>query len=106
MGLNIDRSKTTVNINERMDTVIPASKIANQNAGEVVAIVSRNNNIDLKDYQTNTFKCKIKLDLSAIDEEKKHYRELPKYYDFGNEEKKGVFLLENMKKIYGEVEGL
>ena len=87
MGLNIDRSKTTVNINERMDTVIPASKIANQNAGEVVAIVSRDNNIDLKDYQTNTFRCKIKLDLTAIDEEKKHYRELPKYYDFGGKEK-------------------
>jgi len=76
VGLNIDRSKTTVNINERMDTVIPASKIANQNAciytGEVVAIVSRDNNNDLKEYQTNTFKCKIKLDLAAIDEEKKH----------------------------------
>jgi len=106
VGLNIDRSKTTVNINERMDTVIPASKIANQNAGEVVAIISRDNNNDLKDYQTNTFKCKIKLDLAAIDEEKRHYRELPKYYDFGGEEKKGVFLLENMKKIYGEVEEL
>lgn len=49
MGLNIDRSKTTVNINERMDTVIPALKIANQNAGEVVAIISRDNNNDLKD---------------------------------------------------------
>lgn len=106
VGLNIDRSKTSVNINERMDTVIPASKIANQNAGEVVAIVSRDNNIDLKDYQTNTFKCKIKLDLAAIDDEKKHYKELPKYYDFGGEEKKREFLLKNMKKIYEEIDNL
>lgn len=106
VGLNIDRSKTSVNINERMDTVIPASKIANQNAGEVVAIVSRDNDSDLKDYQTNTFKCKIKLDLAAIEIEKKHYQELPKYYDFGDEERKRIFLLNNIKKIYGEIEGM
>lgn len=106
VGLNIDRSKTSLNINERMDTVIPASKIANQNAGEVVAIVSRDNNIDLKDYQINTFKCKIKLDLAQIDEEKRRYLGLPKYYDFGGEEKKGVFLLKNMKRIYEEIHNL
>ena len=106
MGLNIDRSKTSVNINERMDVVIPASKIANQNAGEVVAIVSRDNNNDLKDYQTNTFKCKIKLDIAAIDEEKTHYKQLPKYYDFGDEERKRIFLLKYMKRIYGEIEGM
>lgn len=57
-----------------MDTVIPASKIANQNAGEVVAIISRDSCNDLKNYQTNTFECKIKLDLSAIEEEKRHYK--------------------------------
>src|ERR1022692_2411434 len=106
LGLNIDRSKTTMNINERMDTVIPASKIANQNAGEVVAIVSRGNNNDLKEYQTNTFKCKIKLDLAAIEEEKKHYADLPKYYDFGTGEKKRSFLLKNLKRIYEEIDGL
>ena len=106
VGLNIDKSKTSININERMDTVIPASKIANQNAGEVVAIVSRDNNNNLKDYQTNTFKCKIKLDLAAIDDEKKHYKILPKYYDFEGEEKKRVFLLKNMKRIYEEIDNL
>lgn len=106
VGLNIDRSKTTVNINERMDTVIPASKIANQNAGEVVAIVSRDNNNDLKNYQANTFKCKIKLDLGQIDEEKKYYLELPKYYDFGEDKMKRIFLLKNMKRIYEEIDDL
>ena len=89
-----------------MDTVIPASKIANQNAGEVVAIISRDNYNDLTDYQSNTFKCKIKLDLSAIDEERGHYKELPKYYDFGSQEKKRMFLLKNMKKIYKEIDAL
>lgn len=72
----------------------------------MVAVISRDNYNDLKDYQTNTFKCKIKLDLSAIEEERKHYEELPKYYDFGSGEKKRIFLLKNMKKIYGDIEGL
>ena len=106
VGLNIDRSKTSININERMDAVIPASKIANQNAGEVVAIVSRDNNNNIKEYQTNTFKCKIKLDLAAIDEEKQNYKALPKYYNFGGEEKKKTFLLNNLKRIYSEIESL
>ncbi len=61
VGLNIDRSKTSVNINERMDTVIPASKIVNQNAGEVVAIVSRDNDNDLKDYKPIFLNAKSNL---------------------------------------------
>jgi hypothetical protein len=89
-----------------MDTVIPTSKIANQNAGEVVAIVSRDNNNDFTVYQSNTFKCKIKLDLEAIEEEKKQYQQLPKYYDFGSEDVKHAFLLANLKKIYKDIEGI
>ena len=42
-----------------MDTVIPASKIANQNAGEVVAIVSRDNKNDLKEYHQGLLLGKI-----------------------------------------------
>lgn len=106
-GINIDQSKTSVNINERMDVVIPASKIANQNAGEVVAIVSRDNNSNnIGDYQTNTFKCKIKLDFREIEREKKHYRNLPKYYDFGDDDNKKMLLLSNLKRIYSEIANL
>jgi hypothetical protein len=72
----------------------------------MMGIISRDNNNDLKEYQTNTFKCKIKLDLAAIEEEKKRYTDLPKYYDFGAEEKKRSFLLKNLKRIYGEIDGL
>lgn len=57
-----------------MDTVIPASEIANQNTGGAVAIISRDRNNDLTSYHTYTFKCKIKPDFSAIDQERKHYK--------------------------------
>ncbi len=78
-GLNIDRSKTGLNINERMDTLIPASKIANQNTGEVVAMVSRDNVETYGNFETNTFKCKVK---------------------------KEAFLMENLSRVYEEVEGI
>ena len=103
IGFNIDRNRTSVNLNERMDTLIPASKIANQNAGEVVAMVSRDNASEYGKYETNTFKCKVKLDLRQIEEEKKHYAGLPQYYRFGTPEEKKNLLLKNMEKIYKEI---
>ena len=106
IGVNIDSNRTSINLNERMDTLIPASKIANQNAGEIVAMVSRENSSEFGKYETNTFKCKVKLDLKQIDEEKKMYKPLPTYYDFGDKEKKRKYLLLNMQKIYKEIENL
>lgn len=103
-GLNIDRSKTGLNINERMDTLIPASKIANQNTGEVVAMVSRDNVETYGNFETNTFKCKVKLDFKQINAEKSRYQPLPKFYDFGTLEEKEAFLMENLKRVYEEVE--
>jgi hypothetical protein len=102
-NVSIDRSKTSVTLNERMDSVIPASKIANQNTGELVGIVSRDNQNGFEKYQTNSFKCKVTLDLHAINEEKKHYRKLPRYYNFGNEQQKNDFLMKNMQRVFDEV---
>ncbi len=105
-GISIDRNKTSVSINERMDSVIPAAKIANQNTGEVVGIVSRDNDDTYGKYEANTFRCKVSLDITAINKEKEVYPDLPKLYDFGNEPEKASFLLDNLKKIYGDVENL
>ncbi len=55
--LNIDRNKTAINTNERMDWLIPASKIANQNTGEMAGVVARENQDHYDKYETNTFKC-------------------------------------------------
>lgn len=102
-NVSIDRSKTSVSLNERMDSVIPASKIANQNTGELVGIVSRDNQDSFQNYQTNSYKCKVTLDLEQIKKEKQHYRKLPRYYDFGTEEQRSKFLMDNMQRIYDEV---
>jgi len=103
-GLNIDRNKTGININERMDLLIPASKIANQNTGEMVGVVARENQDHYGKYETNTFKCKVNLDLNMIAQEKQRYADLPRFYDFGSEESRDIFLLENLKKVYADIE--
>ena len=105
-GLNIDRNKTGININERMDLLIPASKIANQNTGEMVGVVARENQDHYSKYETNTFKCKVNLNLQEINNEKHLYAHLPKFYDFGSEENRDTFLLENLKKIYSDIDQL
>ena len=105
-GVSIDRQKTSVSINEKMDSLIPASKIANQNAGEVVGLVSRESNTAFGMYQPNMFACKVNIDFKQIEHEKKEYRELPLLYTFGTKEQKEAFLLRHLTKIYNEIETL
>lgn len=105
-GVSIDHNKTNISLNERMDSVIPASRIANLNAGEMVGIVSRENieNGQSLAYQPNLFNCKIKIDFNQIKEEKKYYRKTPVFYSFGTPKEKDIFLMENMQRIITEVE--
>jgi hypothetical protein len=107
-GVSIDHNKTNVSLNERMDSVIPASRIANLNAGELVGVVSRENieNGQQLTYKPNLFNCKVKIDFDKNNQEKKHYQKTPMYYRFGTEAEKNKFLLENMQKIINEVENL
>lgn len=57
-------------------------------------------------YETNTFKCKVNLDLNIINHEKQGYADLPRFYDFGSEENTDTLLLENLKMIYAEIESI
>jgi type IV secretory pathway TraG/TraD family ATPase VirD4 len=103
-GLNIDRNKTGVNINERMDLLIPASKIANQNTGEMVGVIARENQDQYGKYKSNTFKCKVNLNTQMINHEKNQYIELPRFYDFGTDMTREFFLLEKLKEVYTDIE--
>jgi hypothetical protein len=65
-GVRIDRMRTRLDIKEKMDMLIPASKIANQNTGEIVGVVARENQDQYGPHQSNTFRCKVMLDLKQI----------------------------------------
>ena len=103
-GVSIDRARTSVSINEKMDSLIPASKIANQNAGEIVGLVSRENDTPYGMYQPNMFVCKVNIDFLEIEKEKKEYQDLPNFYTFGTQEEKEAFLLNNLQRIFNDIE--
>lgn len=102
-GLSIDRSKTSVSFNEKLDALIPAGKIANLKTGEMVGLVAQDVSEKFTgEYKPSALNCKINLDLDAIKYEEAHYRELPKFYDFKG--KKDEKLDQNYDRIVAEID--
>jgi hypothetical protein len=104
-GLSIDRSKTSVSLNEKYDPLIPAGKIAQLGTGELVGLIATDVNNDYTGkYTTSNVHCKVNLNLADIQREEKGYRELPNFYDFkGN---KAKILNSNFLKIRKDVENI
>ena len=57
-----------------------------------------------EEFQTSKFYCKTDFDMKEIDEEKKHYTDLPKFYTFASKEAKEHILYENFVNVNREVE--
>jgi hypothetical protein len=100
-GISIDRTKSSVSINEYMDHLIPASKIANLKAGELVGQVAGEAESYTGKFSSDIYHCKVALDEREIRREEKSYTDLPDYYDFGDS--KEQILRNNMEKINREV---
>lgn len=102
-SLSIDRTKTSVSLNEKLEPLIPAGKIASLKAGEMVGILAADAIEKFTgQYETSAVNCRINLDLKAIKKEEQAYRELPVYYDFKG--RKEEVLLQNFNKINSEVQ--
>ncbi|SDL86303.1 Type IV secretion-system coupling protein DNA-binding domain-containing protein [Daejeonella rubra] len=102
-SLSIDRTKTSVSLNEKLEPLIPAGKIASLKAGEMVGILAADAVEKFTgQYETSAVNCRINLDLKAIKKEEQAYRELPFYYDFKG--RKEEVLLQNFNKINCEVQ--
>lgn len=105
-GMSIDRSKTTVSLNEQMDFLIPESKISNLQQGEVVAqIVGEDSKFDGQ-HKSGSYNCKVNLNLKEIAAEEKKYRVPPKYYNFVTDEKREKHLKANYNKIKNDIKML
>lgn len=101
-GLTINENKTSLNINENMDYLIPASKIATLPAGSLVGQIA----LDFgqgDDFPTTMYNCSTNLDLKSIKAEEKKYVDLPKFYNFGTAEEREKVLTANFFKINEEV---
>ncbi len=103
-GLSIDRSKTSISLNERLDSLIPAGKIASLQTSEMVGLIARdvkNNERYTGDYVSSAVHCKINLDIREIKKEEENYPELPTYYDFKGKTDEKLFA--NYKRITSEI---
>jgi hypothetical protein len=102
-SLSIDRNKTSTSLQEKLESLIPAGKMAALNTGEMVGLIAADvqENYTGK-FETSAVNCRINLDMPAIQLEEKGYRDLPVYYHFGD--KKEDILRSNFKRINNEVE--
>ncbi|KUJ50069.1 type IV secretion system DNA-binding domain-containing protein [Chryseobacterium sp. JAH] len=104
---SISQQGTTTSINEKMDFMIPAGKIAALKTGEMVGMIAQGEKNTTEEYKTSAVRGKINLDMKAIREEEQNYPVMPKYYSFVD--KKGInrkeeVLMTNFRKINKEVE--
>ncbi|WP_439698141.1 type IV secretion system DNA-binding domain-containing protein [Mucilaginibacter sp. AW1-7] len=102
-GLSIDRNKTSTSLNEKLEPLIPAGKMASLNTGEMVGLIAA----DVQEtfsgkFETSAINCRVSLDMEGIKKEEAGYRDLPVYYDFGGQKEK--ILRENFMRINREVE--
>lgn len=104
---SISQQGTTTSINEKMDFMIPAGKIAALRTGEMVGMIVQGEENDTDEYKTSAINGKINLDMKAIKQEEQNYVSMPVYYSFidkaGNNRKEEV-LMTNFRKINKEVE--
>ncbi|WEA01718.1 type IV secretion system DNA-binding domain-containing protein [Mucilaginibacter sp. SJ] len=102
-GLSIDRNKTSSSLNEKLEVLIPAGKIASLNSGEMVGVIAAEAQEKYTgQFETSAVNCRIALDLKAIAKEESAYRELPSFYDFGNKQEE--ILRKNFERISNEIQ--
>ncbi|WDF80758.1 TraM recognition domain-containing protein [Mucilaginibacter sp. KACC 22773] len=102
-SLSIDRNRTSTSLNEKLESLIPAGKMASLNTGEMVGLIAA----DVREkftgkFETSAVNCKVNLDPKEIAEEEAGFTDLPVYYDFKG--RKDEILRHNFLRINREVE--
>ncbi|TFH94902.1 type IV secretory system conjugative DNA transfer family protein [Porphyromonas levii] len=118
-GVSIDHNKTSINLNEEMGDLVPASKIADMPTGFLCGQIARDfiatktkkdGSIDIQEaeeFQTTKFYAKTNFNMVEIKQEEGNYpKVLPLVYDFGGNERKEELLTQNFEKILKEVEDI
>lgn len=95
-GVTIDRDKTSINLNENMDSLVPVSKISDMPTGWIYGQSARDfiktktgrgDSMNIQksaEFQTSKFYCKTDFDMKKIAEEEADYAnyKIPKFYTF------------------------
>ena len=110
-GVTIDRDKTSINLNENMDSLVPASKISDMPTGWICGQTARDfiqtktgiggsmNVQESEEFKTSKFFCKTDFDMKEIKKEEAAYVPLPKFYTFKSREERERILYRNFVNV-------
>lgn len=114
-GVTIDRDKTSINLNENMDSLVPASKISDMPTGWICGQTARDfvqtktgsggsmNIQECEEFKTSKFYCKTDFDMKEIKKEEAGYVLLPKFYTFKSRDERERILYKNFVQVGEDV---
>ena len=114
-GVTIDRDKTSINLNENMDSLVPASKISDMPTGWICGQAARDfvqtktgsggsmNIQESEEFKTSKFYCKTDFDMKEIKKEEAGYIPLPKFYTFKSRDERERILYKNFVQVGEDV---
>ena len=119
-GVTIDRDKTSINLNENMDSLVPASKISDMPTGWICGQSARDfiktktgrgdsmNIQESAEFQTSKFYCKTDFDMKEIQAEEADYEHypIPKFYSFPSVDAKERILYQNFVSVNLDVKNM
>ena len=119
-GVTIDRDRTSINLNENMDALVPGSKIADMPTGWICGQTARDfiktktgrgDSMDIQEaeeFQTSKFFCKTDFNMEEIKKEEADYANypIPKFYNFPSVEARERILYANFLKVNKEVKDM
>ena len=119
-GVTIDRDKTSINLNENMDSLVPASKISDMPTGWIAGQTARDfiktktgrgdsmNIQESAEFQTSKFYCKTDFDMKEIQAEEVDYAnyKIPKFYTFPSVDAKERILYQNFVSVNLDVKNM
>ncbi len=119
-GVTIDRDKTSINLNENMDSLVPASKISDMPTGWIAGQTARDfiktktgrgdqmNIQESAEFQTSKFYCKTDFDMKEIAAEEADYKNypIPKFYSFPSKDAKERILYQNFVNVNLDIKSM
>ena len=119
-GVTIDRDKTSINLNENMDSLVPASKISDMPTGWICGQSARDfiktktgrgdsmNIQESAEFQTSKFYCKTDFNMKEIQAEEADYEnyKIPKFYSFPSVDAKERILYQTFVSVNLDVKNM
>lgn len=117
-SVSINDKVSSTTLSERMDFLIPASKIADMATGWLAGQSARDftptqdsamSGFDIEsseEFKTSKYFCKTNFDMGRIKEEESKYKEIPPIYDFGTDKDLEITLSKCFNDIDKDIEDM